>query len=467
MTTSARLVALSALGGAYLCVGIPTSAHAGGFSTARFGGEHGHAASDHVTTIYYNPAGLALGKGTRIYVEGTLAYRTVDYDRAEGTIDRPGTGTPDDAIAANAGPARLRNVLASPFAGAATDAGVDGLGLGIGLYVPFGGQAKWDKNRQYEGHPDYHGAVDGPQRWANIEGAQRTVYLTAGGAWASPDRSVAFGVGLNAVMTDLSLVRARNPTGTDDVLGEGRSLLEGSDLTFSVGIGASWAPSPRARIGASYQSQPGFGEMTIEGTLENRFGAGETKEDVVLLQRMPDVVRIAAEIEATPELVIRLGADWQRWSAYDSQCLLPANDARMSCTFNPDGSIDVAAGGSTGVIVNLPRDWKDTFGAKAGAGYRVSPDLEVGGSLSFDSNAVPARSMDPSLFDMNKLIAQAGADYRLGKLSLSATLGQVVYFTRETNPRRVDPMPPSRNPDMAGRYASSVTYLLVGVGANL
>jgi len=35
-------------------------AHAGGFSTARFGGERGHAATDHVSAVYYSPAGLAL-----------------------------------------------------------------------------------------------------------------------------------------------------------------------------------------------------------------------------------------------------------------------------------------------------------------------------------------------------------------------------------------------------------------------
>src|SRR5688500_11865371 len=110
-TTSLRILAAAAMGSTYLWLGCPTSAYAGGFSTARFGGEHGHAASDHVTSIYYNPAGIALGEGTRIYVEGTLAYRTVDYDRAEGTIDNPGSATPDDAIDANAGPAHLANVL--------------------------------------------------------------------------------------------------------------------------------------------------------------------------------------------------------------------------------------------------------------------------------------------------------------------------------------------------------------------
>ena len=473
--TNCHFVAAVAVGCTYLWLAPPTSSHAGGFSTARFGGEHGHAASDHVTTIYYNPAGIALGKGTRIYVEGTLAYRTVDYDRDEGAIDNPGSATPDEAIDANSGPAHLANILASPFVGIVTDAGVKGLGLGLALYAPFGGQAEWDKNTAYEGDATYPGAVDGPQRWAAIEGHQRTIYITAGAAWTSPRRSVAFGAGLNLISSDLALVRARNATGTDDLVNpdgsvaEGRSLLEASDLTVGLGLGAMWMPTRKVRLGIGYQSMPGFGDMTLEGTLTNKFGSNpETAVDVVLLQRMPDVLRVSAEIEASDALVLRLAADWQRWSQYANQCLLPADDEAMRCTFRPDGSIDTAAGGSGQVIVNLPRDWTDTFSAKVGAGYHVSDKVEVGGSVTYDSNAVPDETMDPSLFDMDKVIVQLGGDVGLGdKLSLSAHLGQVVYFSRTTEPRAEDPEPPSLNPDMAGTYSSSVTYLLVGLGVKL
>lgn len=475
-TTSLRILAAAAMGSTYLWLGSPTAAYAGGFSTARFGGEHGHAAADHVTAIYYNPAGISLGEGTRIYVEGAFAYRTVDYDRDEGTIDSPGGATPDEAIDANAGPAHLANVLASPFVGVVTDAGVKGLGLGLALYAPFGGQAEWDKSSVY-GRDDtqYPGAYDGTQRWAAISGQQRTVYITAGAAWASPEKSVAFGAGLNLISSDLALVRARNATGTDDLVNpdgsvaEGRSLLEAKDLTVGLGLGAMWSPSPRTRFGIGYQSMPGFGDMTLEGTLTNKFGANpETAVDVVLLQRMPDVLRVSAELGVSDTLVLRLAADWQRWSKYKNQCLLPAEETNQSCTFRPDGSLDPAAGGAGTVIVNLPRDWNDTQSVKVGAGYLASDKLEVGGSVTYDSNAVPDEMMDPSLFDMNKIIIQLGGNMDFGdKLSMSLTLGQVVYFSRTTEPRAVDPEAPSRNPDMAGSYSSSVTYLLLGMGVRL
>ena len=468
MTTTTRRVLTATLFGTAL-MNASGTASAGGFSTARFGGEQGHAASDHVTSLYYNPAGIALGKGTRIFVEGTFAYRVVDYTRDEGAIDNPGDLTPDDAIDANAGPAHLANPIAAPFIGVVSDLGVDGLGVGLGFYVPYGGSAKWDKNEAYVGNSMYPGAQDGPQRWANIEGEQRNLYLTLGAAYTSPNRSVAVGVGLNIISSDISLVRARQATGTDDVIGEGRSLLEADDLTFGLGIGAQWRATRKLRLGLSYQSKPGFGEMSLEGTLTNRFPSGESPpEDVVLLQRMPDAVRFAFVYTLDPLTRIRFAADWTRWSTYEDQCLIPAEDADLGCTFNPDGSIDAEAGGSPGVIVNLDRNWKDTFGAKLGIGRFVTRMVELNGSLAFDSNAVPDETIDPSLFDMNKLIAQAGIDYWLSsKISIEAMLGYVHYFTRTTEPRDVDPSPPSRNPDMAGEYKSMVVYALLGVGVRL
>src|SRR5690242_16570946 len=54
---------------------ITGNSRAGGFASAQFGGAHGNAASDSLTSIFYNPAGLALDHGTRAYVEALAAYR--------------------------------------------------------------------------------------------------------------------------------------------------------------------------------------------------------------------------------------------------------------------------------------------------------------------------------------------------------------------------------------------------------
>ncbi len=447
-------------------------AHAGGFSTARFGGERTHAASDQLGTIYYNPAGLAHGHGTRGLVEGLFAYRTASYDRDAGAIDNPGTGTPADATAANSGPSSLANALVSPFIGFATDAGIEGLGIGVGVYVPFGGQASWDKNDAFAGNASYPGAVDGPQRWAAIEGQQRSLYYTLAAAWRTPDRRFAVGAGLNLVQSSVSLVRARNLDGSDDLvaggnLKEGRSLVEAEGLAVSASAGVMVQPTPCSRIGLSYQAQPGFGELSMEGTLTNKFGTGpELPSDIEFRQTLPDIVRVAGEWRALADASFHVALDYQRWSHYKDTCVMSAGAT---------GKCEVAADGSTteaGILVNVPRNWQDTYTVRVGGRYFVSDALEVNAGVTYDTSAIPYAadkddSMDPSLFDMNKVIGQVGGAWTSGKVGVSFTLGNVVYFERTIAPRTGDPLAPSRNPDMAGTYKSNITYAILGVGVSL
>ncbi len=447
-------------------------AHAGGFSTARMGGERGHAATNHLSAIYYNPAGLAFDSGTRASAEGLFAYRSVDYTRDEGAIDEIGPdGTPTDAVAAQSGKATLRNTLISPFLGIASDFGVEGLGVGVGFYAPFGGQAKWDKNDAFVGNTTYPGAEDGPQRWSSIEASQRSLYATLGGGYRVNDM-IGFGAGFNFVISSVDLVRARNLDGTDDVVEggvakEGRSLIEakGTDIAFSAGIMIK--PTPCSRVGISYQSQPNFGEMKLEGTLTNKFGTGAVQDpaDIEVRQTLPDIVRVAGEWRAFTKGSLHAAFDYQRWSAYKNTCIMNAGTPG-DCQVNPDGS------GGAGLLVNVMRNWQDTFTMRAGGRYFVSDALEVNGGLTYDTSAVPTQegteysAMEPALFDMNKVVAQAGAVYLEGNLELSATLGYVYYQPVTTVPS--DPlMSPSRNPDMAGEYKSMVAYLLVGVGGRL
>src|SRR5450432_3382122 len=64
-----KSIIFPACAGVIAVASLTTSSRAGGFSSAQFGGAHGNAASDSLTSIFYNPAGLALDDGTRAYAE--------------------------------------------------------------------------------------------------------------------------------------------------------------------------------------------------------------------------------------------------------------------------------------------------------------------------------------------------------------------------------------------------------------
>jgi long-chain fatty acid transport protein len=456
-------------------------AQAGGFSTARFGGERGHAATNHLTAIYYNPAGLAFGAGTRVQLEGLFAYRSVDYDRDPAGISNPnapdtGSGTPTEAVAGNSGKGSLRNTLASPFLGIASDLGVEGLGIGVGVYVPFGGQAKWDKNDAFATSADFPGAVDGPQRWAAIEAEQRALYYTLAAGYRINDK-IAIGAGVNLVQQQVNLVRARNLDGTDDTSGprdatsgdliikEGRSLIEGDSLSVAASAGIMVKPTPCSRIGISYQSTPGFGESKLDGTLTNKFGTGAVDELPIEVRfTLPDVIRVGGEWRAFQKASLHASFDFQRWSKYKNTCIM-TKGTPGKCEVDADGS--VVDGSGTQILVNVVRNWKDTFTARVGGRYYASEALELNAGITYDTSAVPDETMEPSLFDLNKVIGQVGGAYAMGKVDLSLTLGYVQYMSKTTAPVAGDLQAPSRNPDMAGSYSSFVTYALFGVGVSI
>jgi long-chain fatty acid transport protein len=452
------------------------SARAGGFATGRYAGEHGHVATDHPTAIYFNPAGLALGVGWRIYAEGILAWRTVEYQRPEGAIsnvvDGEGqAGTPSDATDVNSGKASLSNFAAAPFLGAVTDFGVPNLGVGLAFYVPFGGQAKWDKDDRFEGDSEFPGAEDGVQRWHTIEGEIRSLYLSLGGAYRFPGPRLAVGAGFNLIRSNVTTVRARTPQGTDDVIAadggiaEGRSLIDTNGTHISASVGINWEAVPGLWIGASYQSQPGFGNFTQSGTLDNKFGSGPTLNDPIRLeQELPDITRLGVRYQPMPELELRLSGDYQRWSVFEHQCFLEADDPDANCALDEDGQMMDDA---QSIIVNIPREWKDTYGVRAGASYWFAPELEVNGGVNFDSSAVPDRTIESSLIDANKVIGIAGVRWAAmpDSLLLALTVNNVFYFERDVSPREqgdIGTVSPSAVPDGAGKYTQNVIFVNLG-----
>jgi long-chain fatty acid transport protein len=471
-----RVDALRAIALAAVAVAIGENAHATGFMVARFGGEHGTPTTSDPTATYYNPAGIAFAQGTNVYVEGIFGYRSLTVDRDPGAIDHPNQmpGTPDPTV--NSGKGKLLNFIASPFIGATTDFGVRNLGVGVSFSAPFGGIANFDKNDAFAGNTQYPGAVDGPQRWSETEGTIQSTYLTAAGAYRLPG-NISVGVSLNLVMSKANDTRAFNFDGTDDVVNatggvqEGRALIDVSGTTLSIGAGVVWRPMKELAIGVSYQSEPGFGTMTLSGRDERKLGTtAPASDNIELLQTLPDIFRLGIEYRPIEKVELRLWGSFERWSVFDNQCILNADNPNRNCALDAQGVPTAAANGS--VLNNIPRHWQDAVDIRASGSYWLNPSLELQFGLGFDGNAVPDATLEAGLPDQDEVSASAGASVALmgNKLHLTATYTQFVAFTRTTAPRprnaSGEAIAPyqgiSRAPDMAGSYDSSVGILTVG-----
>ena len=455
----ARLALLSLVASSGLFV---SSALGSGFVVARFGGEHGHPMTDNPTAIYYNPAGLSLLGGTRLMIDGTLAWRMVDYTRPAESIGSPGVGTPDEAAGANSGTAELRNFAGSPFIGIASDLGIKGFGISAAFFAPMGGGASWSTNSDFEGSAlgeRYPGAQDGVQRWWSIDSTLRVLYGSLAVSYQLLD-GLHLGASYNYVMSDISTIRARNSDGSDDlVLGdrlkEGRSFLDAKGTGHAFGFGLIYQPDDTLTFGYSYQSQPGGEEMRLEGDLKIALLDSpvdpSSSSEVALLQSYPDIHRFGVRYRVSPELELRLFGDYTRWSHFDRQCVV---NEGSRCPIAPDGSLAEDAP----VVLNIQRDWVDAFGIRTGASWWMSPETELYLGLGYDGSAVPDEAMDPSLFDMDKITLALGAKWALldRSLFLALTYTQVFYMSREVEVGLRELKPPSAGPDSGGTYEQAV-----------
>lgn len=460
--------------GTVMCL-LGGAAQASGLGAARFGGEHGHPTTDNPTAIYYNPAGIALKPGTRIFADMSLAFRSASYARPESAINNPGTGTPEEALNANYGTAKLSNTLVAPFLGASSDFGTKIFSAGIAGYFPVGGQAKWGQNGAFVGSDQYPGAHDGQQRWYTIDGKIRSMYLTGALAFNIPKIGLSIGLTGSAIRSEVNTIRARNGDGSDDLvdstfntLKEGRSWIDVKGWQGGFGIGAIWNWQQRLWIGASYTSQPNVvGGMTLKGTLHNALtNTAPSNTPVELTQTFPDIIRLGFRYKPTDRVELRLMGDFSRWSVFDKQCVLDASIKGRQCNYDGASTaldkpeeFGADGDGTKGVTQHLPRFWKDAGGVRVGASYWFIPQVEGYVGLGFDSSAVPVKTLDAALMDMNKITASLGARWQIVRnFAMALTITEIAYLKVDTKGKNVlnKFQAPSRQADANGVYKQNL-----------
>jgi long-chain fatty acid transport protein len=426
-------------------------AGASGFSVARFSGEHGNPTTDNPTGLYFNPGALR-ARRAELFVDGLFGLRRLSYTRQAQPSD---AADPAGAEGANVGRARLSNFMASPSLWLVLPVASRWV-LGAGVYTPFGGPIRWDERSRFAGSP-YPGPVDGVTRFHAIEGLSITSYGSLGASYAVGDSGLRIGLALNVMYTRVEDVRAWSG-GRNDVVGEGRSLLEVDGLAWGLAAGALYTdPQQRLRVGLSYQSRPNLaGGMSLSGRLANDIG-GPSSASVELHQDLPDIVRLGLSYRARPDLELRASGAWERWSAFDRQCVTQAG-AQCRLTSN-GGQIE---GGS--VLQNIPRHFHDAFEARAGLSVWTSRALELFSGAGVMSRAAPSATLDASLPDFVGVTLSLGGRLQVSEVvGVGASLSHIISPARTAHSRLQDYDLPSRLPDASGRYQQSLSYADVNV----
>jgi long-chain fatty acid transport protein len=461
-------------------IATPKDAEASGYLTARYGTDYGTPATGNTFAVYFNPAALGGTQGTTITGDVSAVMRFVRYTRTQDALSPSDPAFKNDPnyVNANTGTGNLSDFLALPFLGFNTDFGTKNLHAGWAAYVPFGGAADWSKREI--GVVGVPGSKDGPNRWHNISGEILAIYNTFALAYRIEPINLSIGASISPIYHKVSTVRARNADGSDDTISpsgdiiEGRSLINAHGFNIGATAGLYWEPTKELHLGASYNSQPGFGETRMSGDLTTQLGGGQqSKANIDFLQTLPDIIRFGATYQATERLLLRGDMDFTRWSVFKHQCVVnPGAD----CNVESDGKRMPGEPGQQ-VQLNVPRNWHDSFSVRIGPAYRVVKELDVFGSVAFATPAVPKTTIDPATVDSQQLFLTLGVKwFATDHWALAGSYNHIWYAPVDTdgvsiqNLRNHPTTSPgggeynvSRSPSSDGRYRSQIGFLNVNV----
>lgn len=454
-------------------------AEASGLATARFGGERGTPMQSNATALYYNPGALAAADdGIGAFLDVNVAWRTANYTRTpipgceagadSSTCSYPNeVPEPSDAVGANNGSASLGNVAAAPMVGVNLRAPIDddfGIAAAVGFFVPFGGQSSWGTSDGFAASP-YPGPVDGVQRWWSIDGTLRSLYFS-GAIAASLTKYLHVGVSAGAALTQVDTIRARTGTGNNSLAAEGRTWLEADSVDPQLGAGVLVTPlgTGDLRIGLSYQAPVGFNGAKVNGFLRKKLGSGPVQGNdtpVDMDVNWPDIIRLGVSYRFTDSFEARLFGDYTRWSLFDQNCI---SEAGVPCEVVEETGGGVQKGetvsGTPEPLNNVPRQWNDAFGIRAGISYWFNPDIELLVGAGYDSNAIPDTTLSPDILDFHDVSVALGARFQfIEQLAGNLTYTQFFYIPREISPEQNQNAfyaQPSAGPSSHGKYEQNI-----------
>lgn len=420
------VVAAAALFAALLLA--PSQARAAGFALyeagARgmgFAGAFTAQASD-PSAIFHNAAGIAFLKGNQIYVGSSFVAPFAGFTGAD---PYPGAGRRES---------QYRGIIPLPT-GYYTHQFSERTVLGVGAYVPFGLETRWDAG-------DYSG------RFISQRAKLKSFSLNPTVAYRLADR-LSVGAGLDVRFASVSL-RRRVPLVdpfTQRVTDVASADLE-SDTNTGVGfnLGLLARSSDSLSIGFAYRHKVNV-EFTGQASFEQiRTGNAEIDARVatlVPLGQQPLTTQLEFPAIASAGIAYswrdwkaEVDLNWYQWSAFD----------RLILRFPENPELDQV----------IEEQYDNSLQVRVGVERWLSEVWSVRGGYYYDESPAPAESVSPILPDTTRHGVAVGATWKRGALHVDGSLWGVLGQDRSTEGRNRD--------GYDGTYSSSAITFGVFLG---
>lgn len=416
-----------------------TAVHASGFSLNEMSAEGvgnahagGAAAAEDLSTIYFNPAGLARMSGSQFMLSGSAIRLSAKFSDA-GSRSAAGTAM----TGGNGGDAG--NWALVPALYYAMDL-TPQMRFGIGLQSPFGLKTNYDAN--WVG------------RYQALESEMRTFNINPSISYKVND-ALALGAGISAQYIDVTLSKAIDfgsvclgsplaalcpGLGYLPQARDGRVTVTGNDWGYGFNLGALYTPNASSRFGIAYRSQirhkiSGDASYDKPGGLPGPLAASPkfTNTGVNADVTLPESLSISGYVDINPKWSLMGDISYMRWSRFEELRIRFDNGAADSVT---------------------PEQWRNTVRIAMAANYRYNDVLKLRAGIAYDPTPVKDQFRTPRIPDADRTWLSFGAQYRLSPKS-SLDFGYAHLFVKDGGVNQTV----TGAGTLLGNYSSSVDIL--------
>ncbi|MFO0739706.1 MAG: outer membrane protein transport protein [Labilithrix sp.] len=446
-------LALAAAAALLVC---PTIARAGGFdelpdqgAQAMGRGATFTAKADDATAIYYNVAGLARQRGTKLQLSANFHFNSMKFQRAGSYVDDP-----QDPLT-NWGGEKYPLVedknasFTLPMLAVTSDFGYfDRLTFGLGVFGPSATGRTFPLG--INGQPS-------PARYDHVQSQSTIIFPTLGAGYRITEH---LDIGLSGILAlaklnEMSIAYADSGGGTCknpeyqpcDV--EGRLQAEGTGAGAALGV--MYRPFEWLQLGGQVRSTM---KVNANGSTTAKLGGGGPDK------KAGDPVAATTAVEMP--WIIRLGGRYIQMEK-TATAKREVWDAELDLTFEAWGATasptvttaDQGLGTGPSTITSV-QNWKNTFSVRMGGAYNMPLDPESGSLVVFRAGAyydAPTTDEQYTRIATNtlaKLAGTIGVGYQRGAFTVNAAYGAVLSFSRTVSNGEIRPENPTKSESVDG-----------------
>jgi long-chain fatty acid transport protein len=336
------------------------------FATAR--GEAFVATADNASAIYYNPAGITQLDGNNLRSGIYGIYADTDY-RPPSTNGNAGNTYHDiDHFAAVPQMFLTHTFDQLP------------LGVGLGIYAPFGGKMNWPEDTGFR----------------SVATRGSLTYLTINPVIAYqilPSLSVGVGAMFNygKIDSEQGLALFQAPFAN-------YFLFKGQGWGFGYNAGIRWQPLDQISFGATFRS---LSHINMQGYTELE------QEPVVQPQQLPAqssytfplTTVVGMSYRPTPKWNLEFDADYTDWSSFGTVNIW-------------QGTVPFPTSQILNQNIPVTLKWRPSWVYEFGATRYFESGWQVSAGYVFNRNSVPDTYYSPLAADMDRYFLSTGAGYK-------------------------------------------------------